>query len=351
MGPRAGQTQVYPHSFPVGMSCWDGVSSAGVSVADKTSGPQPANPAPQPAPPPAQKSTVIAELKQPAQQPVHYQDTRRKETPESEPPTTPEPPGPSRKSAPVDFTHALFKSPLWMNAFYNEDFALLNKDRIPVLSYIAGFLALEANEPDDRGCPKEPLSASVIQPQSVYSVSAAALFNGREYKAGAGGQLQVGLDQLFGLLGNGDPSQGWGYIGATTAREAFAEEGTKDARYLLDNYEGCSGATFKRVYSGIGRFTFNDPPAFRNANGTLALELKILGPALDRFYTEQKGKPYFTFGVSVVNGDQLPKDMFPFQSWASPADRDEWQGHSGITSPVQAELFARDGKTLARWED
>jgi hypothetical protein len=43
-GQRPGLTEVYAHTMPAGASCWDGVSSGGVAIADNTSAPEPAKP-------------------------------------------------------------------------------------------------------------------------------------------------------------------------------------------------------------------------------------------------------------------------------------------------------------------
>ena len=133
-----------------------------------------------------------------------------------------------------------------MDALYDEDFALLNKDRISALSYTAGVLVYETHEPSNLGCPKMPAAKSLVMPQNVFTVSIYALYNGREYEPGAFGQARAGFD----MLGLDDPTRVFGPFGAGSERQMIAQDGFNDARDLLANYGGCSGAIFKRVYSG-----------------------------------------------------------------------------------------------------
>ena len=117
----------------------------------------------------------------------------------------------------------------------------------------------------------------------------------------------------------------------------------------LRTTEVVPGPSSKESIRGMQRFALHAAPAFRAANGTPTLELKVLQGGIDRFSTEQTGKQYFRFTVSVVNYDQLPQDMFPFQvTWDPHADH---PSDPPEISPIQVGLFEIDGEQVTAWED
>jgi len=203
-----------------------------------------------------------------------------------------------------------------MDALYDENFSLLNEDRISVLSYLAGVHLILNTKPNryDPSCPEK------VNVSAAY-ITADAVATGHEHKAGAI-SVEAGLDKTMQMLGT--DALGYG------VRTGLWGDGAHDAKFLLKDYGGCSGPTFNRIYSSIQRFVFNNGPAFRDANATPVLKLEISGPYVDRFWTEQTGKPYLEFTVCVTNYEDLPRDMF-----------------SRVDSPTSGEIFAGDARILA----
>ncbi|MGB9380919.1 hypothetical protein [Candidatus Binatus sp.] len=232
------------------------------------------------------------------------------------------------------FKDASFKRRTWMRALYDENFPLLNKDRLDVLAYLYGVHSVLFDKDSSY---HDACSAKVNQKAAF--TTAYVWETGSEPKEGLNSLESVqDWAKHFLIDPSRDPA---GWTVGENARGRLQLDGESDATLLLRDYGSCSSAVFMKFYSGVTRFIFNDAPVYRASNATPSLLLKIDGPFVDYFNTKETGQQYFRFRVGVVNYDILPKDIFPL----SPP-RDDLE-----TSPIRVELIAGDGKSIGKWED